>query len=423
MSTGIVARAKSALKMDPLHSSTTSPIQVNTSSSKKSSSSVSQRPSQAASKKASEATSTESQQQQKSSTVTRKPPGRLLHQHQPHEGQSQSSPISTVASAAASRPSRRITASSNHNRVSIQQVNAAAQQAAASLAKKDSSVKKKPSQEVAKSRPLRSQTASTASSKPASKTSVIKEEAKKRDDSPSSTHVNVSSEDSTPSSPDIEVKEEVIKPPSTIEEVIPEVTEAEKKAAQVALRRDTRDMVSPVSTPSLSDVSDNELDSEFSASRTASMASKVKRSESDGIVMADQRPKHEKPPVRRCESIDDATKDHRLMPTIEEASASNSTADLNSFPQNIKTVASATIVKGPEDTTHKIGETLHFLSHYFGNPEPRVIWIKNGQKLNSDGNRTTIKTYSGESTLIVKDLRVDDSGKYEIQIENEVIIY
>ena len=48
-----------------------------------------------------------------------------------------------------------------------------------------------------------------------------------------------------------------------------------------------------------------------------------------------------------------------------------------SFPQNIKTVASATIVKGPEDITHKIGDTCHFAAHYFGNPEPRVIWGQN----------------------------------------------
>lgn len=35
-------------------------------------------------------------------------------------------------------------------------------------------------------------------------------------------------------------------------------------------------------------------------------------------------------------------------------------------------------------------------------------------------DRILIKTYSGESTLIVKDLRLDDSGKYEVLIENEV---
>jgi len=51
-----------------------------------------------------------------------------------------------------------------------------------------------------------------------------------------------------------------------------------------------------------------------------------------------------------------------------------------------------------------------------------VIWLKNGVRVmgNDESSHTSIKTYSGESTLIVKDLRRDDSGKYEIVIENEV---
>ena len=60
-------------------------------------------------------------------------------------------------------------------------------------------------------------------------------------------------------------------------------------------------------------------------------------------------------------------------------------------------------------------------AHYFGNPEPRVAWIKNGAvRLTADGDRVSIQTYSGESTLILTNLRADDSGKYEILIENEV---
>ena len=60
-------------------------------------------------------------------------------------------------------------------------------------------------------------------------------------------------------------------------------------------------------------------------------------------------------------------------------------------------------------------------AHYFGNPEPRVAWIKNGAvRLTADGERVSIQTYSGESTLILTSLRADDSGKYEILIENEV---
>ena len=232
--------------------------------------------------------------------------------------------------------------------------------------------------------------------------SVLKEEAKKRDDSPSSTHVNVSSDSSVSPPP----------PP-----LVPAEAAEEVKKNNAAIRRDTRDMLSPESSPNMSDISDTEIESESMGVMRPMAATKVKRSESDGIVMSAERPKHEKPPVRRCESTDDATKD-RLLPSIDEIPPGDEVAPVN-FPQNIKTVASATIVKGPEDTTHKFGETLHFLSHYFGNPEPRVIWIKNGHKLVQDG-RITIKTYSGESTLIVRDLTDKDSGKYEIQIENEV---
>jgi predicted Ser/Thr protein kinase len=223
-----------------------------------------------------------------------------------------------------------------------------------------------------------------------------------RDDSPSSTHVNVSSSSDGDS---------VSPPPGTMEAASAEAASSRK---QQTMRRDTRDMVSPVSTPNMSDISDNEMEDNNNELRLPSLASsRVKRSESDGIVVAD-RPKPEKVSVRRCESIDDATSD-RLGP-IEEVPSEPIT-----FPQNIKTVAPATIVKGPEDATHSIGETVHFLAHYFGNPEPRVIWIKNGQRLaSSEDGRLSIKTYSGESTLIVKDLRGDDSGKYEVQIENEV---
>jgi hypothetical protein len=155
------------------------------------------------------------------------------------------------------------------------------------------------------------------------------------------------------------------------------------------------------------------------SNRHLSNVTRVKRSESDGIVVA-ERPKSDKPPVRRCESTDDAT---RLVDDMSasDAAAMSKASGLN-FPSSIKTVASATIVQGPEDAALSIGQTVHFRAHYFGNPEPRVIWLKNGVRIahNEEGGRVSIKTYSGESTLIVRDLRGDDSGKYEIVIENEV---
>ncbi len=65
-------------------------------------------------------------------------------------------------------------------------------------------------------------------------------------------------------------------------------------------------------------------------------------------------------------------------------------------------------------------QTAQFRAHYFGNPEPRVAWVRNGLRLRPDGERVLVRTYSGESTLVVRDLRADDSGKYEVLIENEV---
>ena len=156
---------------------------------------------------------------------------------------------------------------------------------------------------------------------------------------------------------------------------------------------------------------------EVASNRHLSNVTRVKRSESDGIVVA-ERPKADKQPVRRCESTDDAT---RLVEEMGSESGMSRGSGLN-FPSSIKTVASATIVRGPEDAALAIGQTVHFRSHYFGNPEPRVVWLKNGIRVipNEEGGRISIKTYSGESTLIVRDLRGEDSGKYEIVIENEV---
>ena len=136
-----------------------------------------------------------------------------------------------------------------------------------------------------------------------------------------------------------------------------------------------------------------------------------KRSESDGIVCL-ERPRPELQ-VRRAESIDNA-----LNLVSRETALQSPPAELH-FPQNIKTVTPATILKGPEDYTAGLQETVYLRAHYFGNPEPRVVWYKGGRRL-SHMERVKIRTYPGESTLVIRDLRADDSGKYEIQIENEV---
>ena len=389
MSTGIVARAKSALENEQKSTSSspstsvTGPILTQNTSSKKASSS---KPS-----------ITTAPSTTKTTPKTR---------HTPHEGQSQSSPIT--------RPtSRRVTSGRvSSERVNKSSINESRPKVSSTVTSSRGTTKTSTSERVTSANPRVSTKSSTServmgncagkksttsgtakkpsksstpvgnnskpsvsevsSSKKLSRPEVLKED-KKRDESPSSTLVNVSSDSS-------------VSPPPPIDK-----NEATKN--NVAARRDTRDMVSPISSPNMSDISDTE-ENEYQ------QKSKVKlRSESDGIVVKSNK---EKPPVRRCESTDDAT--DRLMPINEEVPVPPASVQDNhnlSFPQNIKTVASATIVKGPEDITNKIGETCHFAAHYFGNPEPRVIWIKNGQQLKQDSDaRISIKTYSGESSLI-----------------------
>ena len=294
----------------------------------------------------------------KSSTSDRPKVSTSAHTRVTKASTSERSTANTRVAAKSSTSDTRVTKSSTSDRVSM-----------GNCVKKQSSstsgaVKKPSKTAVPTAKPL------TVTEKKLSRPEVLKED-KKRDESPSSTLVNLSS-DSSVSPP----------PPGDKNETNKNVT-----------RRDTRDMVSPISSPNMSDISDTE-------EQEILQKSKVKlRSESDGIVVKSAK---EKPPVRRCESTDDAT--DRLLPITEEVPMvpTNAEKPLNNFPQNIKTVASATIVKGPEDITHKIGDTCHFAAHYFGNPEPRVIWIKNGHQLRQEEPRISIKTYSGESSLIGK---------------------
>ena len=254
-----------------------------------------------------------------------------------------------------------------------------------------------------------------------------------------STHVNASSGGSSQhSDPEVSSGSESPVPDQHLSSS-PEPTSSNESSSHKTGRNDTRAI-----TPIVSSASDSEETDSFptmldhlpgvgkvgfgaqsSSGSALSAVSKInKRSESDGIVVA-ERPRPDKQPVRRCESTDDAglfgsERTSSLNDTSDSITSMHTDTDRIQFPKNIKTVSSATIVKGPEDNTLGIGETVQFRAHYFGNPEPRVTWIKNGVRITVKDLRVNIKTYSGESTLIVKDLRADDSGKYEVLIENEI---
>ena len=250
-----------------------------------------------------------------------------------------------------------------------------------------------------------------------------------------STHVNASSGGSSQASdPDVSSGADSPIPNQQISSS-PEST-SKSVASHQAERNNTRAITPIVSSASDSEETDsfptmlesipggiNSFPSFASGSALTAVSKINKRSESDGIVVA-ERPKPDKQPVRRCESTDDAgvfgSGSGAMNENIDNMKSMHTESERIQFPKNIKTVSSATIVKGPEDATHGIGETVQFRAHYFGNPEPRVTWIKNGVRITVKDLRVNIKTYSGESTLIVKDLRADDSGKYEVLIENEI---
>ena len=142
--------------------------------------------------------------------------------------------------------------------------------------------------------------------------------------------------------------------------------------------------------------------------------------ESGGKALVEERTKIDRQkPVQRCKSTNDVARPLNEMGNTEAPMAR---AKSLIFPSSIKTVDKATLVRGPEDAALSIGQTVHFRSHYFGNSEPRVAWLKNGVRVvsNEEGGRIFIKTCNGGSTLIVRDLQGEDSGKYEIVIENEV---
>ncbi len=73
--------------------------------------------------------------------------------------------------------------------------------------------------------------------------------------------------------------------------------------------------------------------------------------------MVAERPRPDKP-VRRAESTDDATASQRgsLASLAKAPSTPGGEPEAPKFPQSIKTVASATILKGPEDLSMDIGQ-------------------------------------------------------------------
>ncbi|XP_050523343.1 obscurin isoform X48 [Daktulosphaira vitifoliae] len=67
----------------------------------------------------------------------------------------------------------------------------------------------------------------------------------------------------------------------------------------------------------------------------------------------------------------------------------------------------------------KIHSTAILEAKVYGDPEPDVVWLKNGEKIQKS---TRIKTMFEENTssIVIKNVEVDDEGEYQIIAQNEV---
>ncbi|KAK6165309.1 hypothetical protein SNE40_022258 [Patella caerulea] len=71
----------------------------------------------------------------------------------------------------------------------------------------------------------------------------------------------------------------------------------------------------------------------------------------------------------------------------------------------------------PEDTTVSEFDQVQFVCEVQGNPEPKVNWLKEGQKLKSD-QRMRIYQSDGQHFLEIPQSSILDSGEYECQASN-----
>uniref|UniRef100_T1JHX9 Uncharacterized protein n=1 Tax=Strigamia maritima TaxID=126957 RepID=T1JHX9_STRMM len=78
----------------------------------------------------------------------------------------------------------------------------------------------------------------------------------------------------------------------------------------------------------------------------------------------------------------------------------------------------AHIVKGPEDITVLRGGKVVLRVHFVGHPPPTVTWTKSGRKL-VQSERVSIEIEDNMSVVRLVDVDSDDSGKYEVSVENE----
>uniref|UniRef100_A0A3P9C7N4 Protogenin n=1 Tax=Maylandia zebra TaxID=106582 RepID=A0A3P9C7N4_9CICH len=81
---------------------------------------------------------------------------------------------------------------------------------------------------------------------------------------------------------------------------------------------------------------------------------------------------------------------------------------------NVTVLAPPSLVEWPESLTRPRAGTARFVCHAEGNPTPRITWLKNGEKVHSNGR---IKMYN--SKLVINQIIPEDDAIYQCQAENE----
>uniref|UniRef100_A0A8D3E2R5 Protogenin n=1 Tax=Scophthalmus maximus TaxID=52904 RepID=A0A8D3E2R5_SCOMX len=81
---------------------------------------------------------------------------------------------------------------------------------------------------------------------------------------------------------------------------------------------------------------------------------------------------------------------------------------------NITVLAPPSLVEWPESLTRPRAGTARFVCHAEGVPTPQITWLKNGEKVHSNGR---IKMYN--SKLVINQIIPEDDAIYQCQAENE----
>ncbi|XP_029951024.1 protogenin A [Salarias fasciatus] len=81
---------------------------------------------------------------------------------------------------------------------------------------------------------------------------------------------------------------------------------------------------------------------------------------------------------------------------------------------NVTVLAPPSLMEWPESLTRPRAGTARFVCHAEGFPTPHITWLKNGEKVHSNGR---IKMYS--SKLVINQIIPEDDAIYQCQAENE----